>query len=138
MEFVVVDAGVLGAGGEGFALEDRGAFGHGEDLGGAGDVVYFRQREHAFHDVLFVKRTRCVRDTYSSVDGVWVDAAGVTIACEGDEAGHVFELSTAEFVVETAEPGLEGQPPAGEHGDGLKFRAVTVAVEVFELAADGG
>lgn len=136
LERRVVDARVFGALGKGPSFEDGHAVGDGVDGGSAGDVVDLGQRQHAFEDVLLVERAGRVGDAAPSVGGVGVDAAGVAVAREGDVSRHMFELGAEEFEVETAEPGLECEPPAGQHDHVLELGAVAVAVEVFEFAAD--
>lgn len=92
LECRVVDARVFGAVGDRCPFEHGHAVGDGEDLGGAGHEVDFRQGQHAFEDVLLVEGAGRVGDAAPAVGGVRVDAAGVAVAREGDVSCHVFEL----------------------------------------------
>lgn len=136
LECGIVDARVFGALGDRRPFEHGHAVGDGEDLGGAGHEVDFRQGQHAFEDVLLIEGAGRVGDAAPAVGGVRVDAAAVAVAREGDVSRHVFELGAEEFEVETAEPRLECEPPAGQHDHVLELGAVAVPVKVFHFVAD--
>lgn len=137
LERGVIDARIGVAGRDVLAHEGRDAVSGGEDLAGAGDEVHLGQGEHAVHGVGLVEGAGGVLDAAAAVERVGVDAAGVTVAHERDEADVVFELQAQELVVQAGGPGELGEEPGGEHGDGFEFGAVTGAVEVLELVADG-